>query len=172
MDYRKALKEMIDYFYVDVVEEFKEVELRISQESRFSMLTKKKDYLGNAELMRKARKGTQVINTQDVDIPAWDEATKKLNLQFEKSILVFNKLCDGYVQLQLMLNDKAEGEKVPWHTYKGVYNDLMKVRADMNRQLHDLDVLYTELDESLAREEKPAEETEEVPSVLTYDDIK
>lgn len=55
MDYKKQLIDLVEMFYVDVVEEFKEGELQIIADSKFKSLFKKKNYDGNIQNLRSCK---------------------------------------------------------------------------------------------------------------------
>lgn len=144
MDYKKKIINVVDQFYVDCIEEFKEAELRIAADSKFRTIFRKKNYAGNIELLRSCRKQARDLRFPTGDIPSGDEASKELIHQTEAAIRQFSKLCDSYIQMQQALQKKAEGYKMPYKEYMGYYNKSQEERVAMNQVLTDLDLLYTD----------------------------
>jgi len=144
MEYRKKIIKVVDRFYVDCIEEFKEAELKIVNDSKFRTMFRKKDYKGNVELLRKCKKRSHSLKFPTGDIPKNDEESKDLIRQTEKSILQFNRLCDSYILMQLALQKKADGEAMSFKEYKQIYNRSQEDRVEMNKELAELDLLYTD----------------------------
>ncbi len=144
MDYKKQLIEMVETFYVDVVEEFKEGELQIIADSKFKSIFKKKDYDGNIGHLKRCKKQDLMLDTGEVDIPSDDEETKEVCRRFEKCLVIFNNLCDSYIQLQMALKKKANKEDLKFSEYKEIFQKVQTARNSLNSALHDLDIVYTD----------------------------
>lgn len=144
MDYKKKLVDKIEMFYVDIVEEFKEAELQIMADSKFTSIFKKKDYDGNIRKLRLCKKQALAVNTDEKGIPEGDKIAREVVRDFEKCLMMFNNLCDSYIQLQLSLKKKAEKEPLKFSEYKEIFNKVQVSRAALNDALHDLDIVYTD----------------------------
>lgn len=144
MEYKKRIIQVIDRFYVDCVEEFKEAELKIARDSKFRRIFRKKDYGSNIQILRDCRKRTGSLRFPMGDIPKEDQQTRDLIRQAEGAIRQFSRLCDAYVQMQISLQKKSEGEDVSYKDYREVYNRSQEERIAMNEQLAELDLLYTD----------------------------
>ncbi|MDO4545961.1 MAG: hypothetical protein Q4C25_07370 [Bacillota bacterium] len=144
MDYKKQLIEKVESFYVDVVEEFKEAELQIAADSRFKSIFKKKNYDGNIEKLKDCKKTALSIDVDDEKVSASDEDTKEVARRLERCLVMFNGLCDAYIQLQVALKKKAEKEALKFSEYKEIFNKMQACKVSLNGALHDLDLVYTD----------------------------
>lgn len=136
---------MIDKFTVRSVEEFKEAENKIIADSKFSRIRKKKDYPGHIELLRNVKKKAQKINPKSIVIPDDDGQANELRYAFEKCLIAFSAVCDSYIRMEQILQDKAEGAKVSYGEYKDYHNKVKQSRADFNQRVHEMDILYSDL---------------------------
>ncbi|MBQ9016382.1 MAG: hypothetical protein IJ109_09760 [Firmicutes bacterium] len=143
-EYKKKIKQIIDRFYVECIDEFKEAELRIANDSKFRTMFRKKDYRGNIEILRGCKKATRSLRFPMGDIPKDDSLTRDLVHQTELCIRQFNRLCDSYIQMQTALQGKSEGKPLSYGEYKEVYYRTQEDNVEMNRQLKELDLLYTD----------------------------
>lgn len=144
MEYKNKIIQTVNQFYVDCIDEFKEAELKIANDSKFRRIFKKKDYGSNIELLRLCKKRARALRFPTGDIPKGDDASKELIRQTEVSIRQFSRVCDAYIQLQLSLQKKAEGGDVPYAEYRKVYSKSQEERIAMNQELKELDILYTD----------------------------
>ena len=164
MDYKDQLIERINQFTIGVVEEFKEAEVAIFEDSRFSRIFKNKDYDGHLETIRKCKKNALNLSLKDIEIPEDDVQSKDLVRYTERCIMSFSSVCDAYIQLQLMLRGKAEGEKLGFIEYKKQYKRVEEARKTFNDLLRELDIAYTDYTEDHTDKGSGGE-------FLTYDDI-
>ena len=144
MDHRKQLIDMTEKFYIDVVEEFKEGELQIIADSKFKSMFKKKDYDGNISHLRKCKKEALAIDVRQIDFSADDEEAREVARRLEKCLVVFNSLCDSYIQLKLSLTKKSNREELKFSEYKEIFQKVQTARNTLNSALHDLDMVYTD----------------------------
>jgi len=147
MDYRVELMEMINRFNIEAVEEFKEAEMLLVRDSRFSRIRRKKDYDGHVRMLRSVRSKAMKLSPKSVDIPESDEDAAALRKAFERCLVNFNAVCDGYVQMQLALKAKSEGESITYGQYKELNNKVRKARADLNDNMREMDILYSDFTE-------------------------
>lgn len=143
MDYRTELLNMINKFTIESVEEFKEAELLIVRDSKFASIRKKKDYDGHVRLLRKVKSKALRIDPKTVAIPESDVETMQLRKEFEKCLLTFSAVCDGYVQMQMALKEKSEGAKISYGQYKEINNKVKSARAKLNENLDEMNILYS-----------------------------
>lgn len=144
MDYRTELMSMINRFNTEAVEEFKEAEMRIARDSRFSRIRAKKDYDGHARMLRNVKSRAISLEPKAVQIPESDEEAQSLRKAFEKCIVKFCAVCDNYVQMQLALKSKSEGADLSYRQYKEINNKVKKSRVDLNSLMHEMDILYSD----------------------------
>ncbi len=168
MDYRTELMQMIDKFNIESVEEFKEAEMRIVRDSRFSRIRKKKDYAGHIQMLRTVKNKAKKIDPKAIKIPESDEETQALRKAFERCLVNFSAVCDGYVQLQLMLKEKSEGASIGYTEYKTLNNKVRSIRSDFNEKMRDMDILYSDFVEY-----SKGDDTEDLMGLeyKTYDQI-
>lgn len=145
MSYKKQIIEKIESFYVDVVEEFKEAEMQIIVDSKFTRLFKKKNYDGNIEHLKACKKRALEIDVEDIDIPADDRLARQVIKAFEKCLVHFNNLCDTHTRLQMALKKKAENkEDLKFSAYKELFQKVQTARNSLNGALHEMDIVYTD----------------------------
>ena len=168
MDYREELLKMIDRFNNEAVEEFKEAEMRIVRDSRFSSIRKNKDYDGHIAMLRRVKTKATRVDPKSVKIPDSDETASDLRRSFEKCIVIFRAVCDGYIQMQLALKGKSEGSKITYGQYKEINNKVKKARSDLNESMRDMDILYSEFNEF-----SKGDDTEDLGGIAykTYDQL-
>ena len=145
MDYKKQIIDKVESFYLDVVEEFKESEKQIINDSKFKMIFKKKNYDGNIENLKNCKKMALAIEVDDVDIPSDDKLARQVVKAFEKCLVHFNNLCDCHIRLQMGLKKKAEKtEDMKFSVYKEVFQKVQTARNSLNSALHEMDMVYTD----------------------------
>lgn len=173
MDYRQELIKLIDKFNVESVEEFKEAEMGIINDSGFKKMFKKHDYEGNIRKLKSVKKRAQKLDPSAISVPESDRETRELKKQFEKCVVVFSSVCDSYVQMQTALQEKAEGSKLQYREYRLIHDRVRAARSAFNDHMHDLDVIYSDFGD-VARERNDEEEIAQFGNVkvMTYDDLK
>ena len=144
MDYKKQLIEKIESFYVDVVEEYTRSRVRIMADSKFRSIFKRKNYGGNVAKLRECKKAALAIDIRDLNIPKGDRESDEVEHRFERCLVIFNNLCDAYIDLQLSLKKKAEGANMSFAQYREVFQKVQDARAGLNSALHELDIVYTD----------------------------
>lgn len=144
----KALIQSAESFYIDAVEEFKEAEQKIINDSQFRSIFRKKDYDGNIAHLKACRKQALETNLGNIQIDAGDEESRQVLLLLGNACSAFTALCDAYVQLQVFLKKKSMKEDAPFSLYKEIFNKVKACKAEANRALHELDLVYTDYMES------------------------
>ncbi len=144
---RNLLIKEIEYFYIEVVEEFKEAEQQIINDSQFRSLFRKKDYDGNISLLKACKKRAQGIDAKAVHVDPEDETSKEVMERFVRAITGFNGVCDAYVQLQVFLKKKSMKEEAKFSVYKEILKKVEQSRERANEALHRLDLVYTDYTE-------------------------
>lgn len=145
MDYKKQIIERVEEFYLDVVDEFKESEMQIINDSKFKMIFKKKNYDGNIENLKKCKKKALMIDSGNIEIPADDVQARQVIKALGKCLVHFNNLCDTHIRLQNGLKGKAEKkEDLKFSAYKELFQKVQTARNSLNSALHEMDMIYTE----------------------------
>ncbi|MDD6190703.1 MAG: hypothetical protein PUB75_03870 [Firmicutes bacterium] len=173
MDYKLELIKLIDKFIVESVEEFKEAEVLILNDCGFKKMFRKHDYQGNINKLKAVKKHAQKLNPSSVKVPESDVETRKLQKQFEKCMIVFNSVCDAYVQMQLALKEKAEGSGLQYKEYRLIHDRVKAAKAALNDHMHDMDILYSDFAD-ITRGHDEEEEIAQFGNVkvMTYEDLK
>lgn len=144
MDHRKEILTGIDRFYIECIEEFREAEARIAEDSKFRSMFRKKDYPGNIRILKHCKKVSNNIAFPVDDIPADDPESRQIVDQCRDSIHIFNRLCDSYISLQTALMKKSEGEDLSYGQYHEIYKTTKERHAMMNDSIRALDILYAD----------------------------
>lgn len=144
MDYKKQLTETIENFYINTIEEFKELELYLIADSKFKNIFKKKDYDGNLKKLRDCKRSVLKVSTDNIKIPENDGPALEIQTKFEHCILGLIGVCDAYIQLQEALKRKSEGRDLKYSEYKEIFNKVQARRDGLNGCLHELDIVYTD----------------------------
>lgn len=147
MSDRDKLIERIEYFYIDVIEEFKEAEQQVINDSKFSGIFRRKNYDGNIEKLKQCKRAALKIETKDIKTE--DAASADVALRFNRALAMFNALCDAYVQLQVFLKMKSEKKPAPLSKYREIFAKLKKQKTAAGIALHDLDIAYTDYTEEI-----------------------
>jgi CRISPR/Cas system CMR-associated protein Cmr3 (group 5 of RAMP superfamily) len=144
MNYEEILIERIESF-VDVVENFVGVEHQIIHDSKYRKHFRKPNYELNIETLNDIKVSALNIDIDDVEIPADDEQSLDVADKFERCLVLFNKLCDGFINLQDQLKQKAERtKKFKITEYQEVLRELQGTRTLMNSALQTFHEAYTE----------------------------
>lgn len=144
----KALIQRVESFYIDAIEEFKEAEQQIMNDSQFRSMFRKKDYDGNIAHLKACRKKALEIDLKDIRIDSGDEEGREVIRKMGSACSAFVSLCDAYVRLQVFLKKKSRKEPAPFSEYKEIFNKVKKCKEETNRALHNLDLVYTDYTES------------------------
>ena len=160
----RELIKTVEAFYEKVVDDFKEAEGIIISESKFSGIFKHKDYDRNIRKLKDCKKKCINLTGKEFGATSTDKDEQRLVKDLERARFAFVALCDAHIQLQQALKDKSEGTKVKYSEYKEVYNRMQKCRKDLNSQLNELDIDYSDA----VADEEPTSGS----GYLTYEDIK
>lgn len=133
---------MVNKFSIESVEEFKEAEMRIVRDSGFRSIRKKKDYGGHIAMLRKVKSKANRLDPKSVKIPEDDIDATYMRKSFEKCLLTFSAVCDGYVQMQIALKEKSEGADISYGQYKELNNKVKAARVKLNEALDEMNIIY------------------------------
>ena len=121
MSDQKNIIDKVEYFYIEIVEEFKEAEQKIINDSKFRSLFRKKNYDGNIALLKDCKGKVLGINIMELKKQAQDQESKELTRQLGQALAAFRELCDAHVRLQVFLKKKARKEDAPFSQYKDIF---------------------------------------------------
>ena len=147
MGYKDKIINSINSLYFDAIEDFKEAEAKIANDSKFRSFFAKKDYEGNIAMLKRCRRIANEISFPEKEIPQDDHESREIVDQSRECVRCFAKLCDSYIKMQTSLAKKASGEALPYKEYKMIYEQTMKIQAETNAALRELDLLYTDYTE-------------------------
>ena len=133
---------MVNKFSIESVEEFKEAELLIARDSKFKSIRKKKDYGGHIAMLRKVKSKALRLDPKSVKIPEDDIDATYMRKTFEKCLVTFSAVCDGYIQMQMALKDKSEGSDLSYGQYKEINNKVKASRIKLNDALDEMNIIY------------------------------
>ena len=133
---------MVNKFSIESVEEFKEAELLIARDSKFKSIRKKKDYGGHIAMLRKVKSKALKLDPKSVQIPEDDVDATYMRKTFEKCLVAFSAVCDGYIQMQMALKDKSEGSNLSYGPYKEINNKVKAARIKLNDTLDEMNIIY------------------------------
>lgn len=147
MDRNENLRDGLEYFYGEILEDYKLAQRKVMTESKVASLFKKADY--NARIAEFAKVKKEVIK---LDIKKVDENTDLDNNTIDaldRTRVLLKDLCDAQITMQQTLKAKADRErKITMKEYSKVMNDVRESHERLQKGLHNLDIYYSDwLDE-------------------------
>ncbi len=143
MTNNNALRDGLEHFYSDIVEDYKSAQSKVMTESKVSSIFKKANYPARIADFAKVKKAAIKLdikrdaNHTDLEI----ELIDALN----RSIGVLKDLCDAQITMQQTLSAKANKErKVTINEYSTVMNDVRNTHERLQKSLHNLDIFYSD----------------------------
>ncbi|MGL4483997.1 MAG: hypothetical protein ACRCUS_03525 [Anaerovoracaceae bacterium] len=138
---KAQITELVNHFYVDVMEDYKEASRRVQEESSPRGMFRKKDYYGNIEIFKKCKKDALFIDTSKIEP---QEEDKEILERFERLLSMFNELCDIQIQLQTFFINKTKSKGAKWSQGKELMSKLNQQNMLTKVALHDVDVTYAD----------------------------
>ncbi|MDF2656754.1 MAG: hypothetical protein K0R19_3228 [Bacillota bacterium] len=146
-DQRNIIK-AIDSFYEEVINNYKELERQVANESKILSIFKKVDYKARIAKFKELKKRAQTINLKKIEIDNDDEFSSDAKEALGRSISLFVDLINFQVTFHTMLLKKSEGEKIQMVDYrKAVYN-IQKATEILQNGLRNMDAVYANLEEN------------------------
>ncbi|MCR5482670.1 MAG: hypothetical protein K6F52_07760 [Clostridia bacterium] len=144
----KRIIRATEYFYVDVIENYKLVEQEVIRENQLLKLFKRPKYDERIAGFTNCRDMAKNINLKEITIDAPDKLGAELKADLAECIRKFVKLCNAYIMFQSKLKAKAERKiKLKLSEYKEIANELKECNAEMSEALKELDIVYTDYTE-------------------------
>jgi hypothetical protein len=146
-DQRNIIK-AIDSFYEEIINNYKELERQVANESKILSIFKKVDYKARIAKFKELKKRAQTINLKKIEIDNDDEFSSDAKEALGRSISLFVDLINFQVTFHTMLLKKSEGEKIQMVDYrKAVYN-IQKATEILQNGLRNMDAVYANLEEN------------------------
>ena len=144
MKARTEILSDIEYFFVDVFERQKELDLKIYAESSPKYIFKKKDYDSNIKEYKRLKELALKIDTSEYAPDEKDEDLLELVCIFEEMLALYNQYTDRGTAVQVFLKRKSEGEKILNSEYREATQRQKATAAAFSRSFNELSVAYAD----------------------------
>jgi hypothetical protein len=137
------LRDSLEHFYGDIIEDYKSAQSRVMTESRMSSIFKKANYAARISDFAKVKKSAIKLEVKR-DVASTDLEIDLVDA-LNRSIEVLKAICDSQIALQQTLKAKADKErKVTMKEYSRVMNDVRNSHEKLQKSLHNLDIFYSD----------------------------
>jgi len=147
MSDKEKLIEKINEFYFDISEDYKEITLKIKDESSPLNIFRKKDYRGNTEALKKCKAQALGIDLRTVKTDSDDSEGAEMKEKFQKVLTSFNALCDAQIQLQIALMKKAEKSGGRFSECSEIMKKVNTSNTKLQKAINELDIQYADYNE-------------------------
>ncbi len=134
----------IEYFFTDIFESQKELDLKVYVEASPKNIFKKKDYEGNIKEYKRLKDLALQIDTDSIEADEDDYELMELFCIFEETLALYNMYTDRGIAVQDFLRRKAAGEKPANSEYKEATSKQKSTAAAFSRSFNDLSVAYSD----------------------------
>lgn len=138
-----SLRDGLEHFYGDILEDYKAAQRMVMSESTIGNMFKKANYgarIADFARVKKAIIGLDIKKPKDIS-DLENDLIDALNLCKE----LLKTHCDTLITMQQALKAKADGErKVGMLEYKKIMNEVRGSLARLNKGLHNLDIFYSD----------------------------
>lgn len=137
------LRDGLEHFYGDIVEDYKAAQDKVMTESRVSSIFKKANYSARIADFAKVKKSAiKLVIKNDHE---YTDLEINLLDALNSSLEVLKTTCDSQIVLQQTLKAKADKErKVTMKEYSKVMNDVRDAHEKLQKSLHNLDIFYSD----------------------------
>lgn len=142
----------MEYFFVDIFEKQKELDLEIYAQSQPKNVFKKKDYQGNIDKYKVLKNKALRLNPAGYEPDASDDDLLELIVSFEEVLALYNIYCDRGIAVQELLRRKSEGDKYKHSEYSEATDRQRKTAALFQTKLNDFNAEYSEYKEMMSEE--------------------
>lgn len=143
MSDREKLKEMVDTFSFEVIEEYKTITIMIKRDSGFLSILKKKHYDEIIQKLKEIRRISKGLSPRSVETNGPIE--KDVVDYFAKALNIFNKLCDEQIELQTLFQKKAKKESnVKMSDCSSVMHEINEDTGNLQKALRTLDIRWAD----------------------------
>lgn len=143
----------IEYFFTDIFEGQKDLDLKVYVEASPKNIFKKKDYEGNIREYKRLKDLALRIDTESIETDENDYELMELFCIFEETLALYNLYTDRGIAVQDFLRRKAAGEKPANSEYKEATSRQKSAAAAFSRSYNDLSVAYADYMQRRSEEE-------------------
>ncbi len=140
---RKELKKMVEKFYENVLDPYKEFERAMMRESKVSTIFKKVDYKARLKELEKMQKINKSIKPQSLDMADTDVEGNELKTTLHVAQEALDKIIDAQFEFNDLLYKKSKGEKVTFLTSKKAHKKIKDAIEESRMALKALDVDFS-----------------------------
>ncbi len=140
---RKELKKLIEKFYQDVLDPYKEFERTVMRESRLSTMFKRVDYAGRLKELDKIKKINNSIKPDKITISDEDKDGRSLSTTLAAAQKVLNEVIDRQADFNELLYKKSKGEKAGFLESKKAHKAIKEAILQSREPLKTLDVDFS-----------------------------
>lgn len=134
----------MEYFFTDIFESQKDLDLKVYVEASPKNIFKKKDYEGNIKEYKRLKNLALQIDTEAIEVDQNDYELMELFCMFDEMLALYNLYTDRGIAVQDFLRRKAAGEKPANSEYKDVTTKQKSTAAAFSRSYNDLSVAYAD----------------------------
>ena len=134
----------MEYFFTDIFEGQKDLDLKVYVEASPKNIFKKKDYEGNIKEYKRLKNLALQIDTDSFEIDENDYELMELSCMFDEMLALYNLYTDRGIAVQDFLRRKAAGEKPANSEYKEATSKQKSTAAAFSRSYNDLSVAYSD----------------------------
>ncbi len=145
----------IEYFFTDIFESQKDLDLKVYVEASPRNIFKKKDYEGNIREYKRLKDLALRIDTESIETDENDCELMELFCMFEETLALYNLYTDRGIAVQDFLRRKAAGEKPANSEYKEATSRQKSAAASFSRSYNDLSVAYADYVQHRSEEAQP-----------------
>jgi len=142
MEYRDALYNVVDRFFMEVVMEFGKTNAEgIARVKKFQPFQKKNydDIIRRYEIHMEQ---SALLNMADIEVPAEDEEALKLKADFYQSRKTFMRLCEANMKFYDLQNRKVRREGATVAEFKEISTSVQLVLNSARRDMTELENQY------------------------------
>lgn len=143
MTSREDILRDMEYFFADIYEKQKELDLKIYAQSLPKNLFKKKDYAANVEEYKVVKNLALRIDPSAYEPDGEDIDLLELIVSFEELLALYNLYCDRGIAVQELLRRKAEGDKYKNSEYSEAADKFRKIAKVLTTKLNDFNAEYS-----------------------------
>ncbi len=145
----------IEYFFTDIFESQKDLDLKVYVEASPRNIFKKKDYEGNIREYKRLKDLALRIDTESIETDENDCELMELFCMFEETLALYNLYTDRGIAVQDFLRRKAAGEKPANSEYKEATSRQKSAAASFSRSYNDLSAAYADYVQHRSEEAQP-----------------
>jgi hypothetical protein len=137
------LRDGMEFFYGEIIENYKAAQKNVMTESKVSSLFKKANYTARIAEFAKVKKAA--IKLEIKKVAENSELENDLIDSLNRCRELLKDLCDAQITMQQALKAKADKErKVGMAEYSKIMNDVRSTQERLQKGLHNMDIYYSD----------------------------